>query len=153
MTGAVSSADGTGPTEPRGPARGLARGPAADPDRGAGSVLVVGLVAVAVALAALLGVLARAQGAHLVARSAADLAALAAASVLVAPPGVVVADPAASPAASCALAGEVAARNGGTLARCTALGDGVVQVTVTHGSALGTASAVARAGPAWARGP
>lgn len=127
--------------------------PAPDADRGAGSVLVLGLMAVVITVAALLGVLARAQGARLVARSAADLGAVAAASVLAAPPGIVLADPAASPAVACALAGEVAARNGGTLTRCAALGDGVVQVTATRGSVLGTASAVARAGPVWARGP
>jgi len=120
-------------------------------ERGAGTVLVIGLVAVVVTLAGLLSVLARAQGARLQARTAADLSALAAASVLLAPPGVVLADP--SVARACDLAREVVQRNGATMTRCSVLDHGVVEVWTTRPTVLGAATAVAWAGPAWARGP
>lgn len=110
-------------------------------------MLVVAVVAVALVLAAGVGVLVRAQAARTGAQTAADLAALAAASSVAAPPGVLLDDPDSRPGAVCRLADEVAGRNGGALARCEVRPGGVVQVTVTRGSLVGVVTAVARAGP------
>lgn len=119
-------------------------------DRGSGTVLVVGLVAVVLVLAVTVGALARGQGARAGVQTAADLAALAAATSIAVPSGVVL--PAAGPAAEpCALAGEVAGRNGADITRCAVLGGGVVEVTASRPTLTGAATATARAGPRTAR--
>lgn len=108
---------------------------------------MVAVVAVVLVLAAGIGVLVRAQAARTGAQTAADLAALAAASSVAAPPGVLLDDPDSRPEAVCGLADQVARRNGGTLERCEVRAGGVVQVTVTRGTPVGLATAMARAGP------
>lgn len=110
-------------------------------DRGSGTVLLLALVAVALVVAALLGLLASAQLARGRAQTAADLGALAGASgMLAGRPG----DP-------CAAVGEVVRRNGGTLGSCADEGAGVLTVRVVVVSATASATAWARAGPASAR--
>ena len=110
-------------------------------DDGSGTVLLLALVAVALLVAAMLGLLASAQLARGRAQSAADLGALAgAASMLAGRPG----DP-------CTAATEVVRRNGGRLASCVDEGGGVLTVRVVVASRTGSATASARAGPASAR--
>jgi hypothetical protein len=128
----------------------------AEHERGSGTVLVIGLVAVVLVLGAALGALGRVQGARSGARTAADLGALAAASAIAVPDGITLAAPAAPGRADggpCALAAEVVERNGARLSGCMHLGSGVVQVTATRPTVIGPASATARAGPSSARGP
>lgn len=117
-----------------------------DPERGSGTVLALALMAVTLVLAAALGLLVGAQGARGQAQAGADLGALAAAAHLVSRGTDAVPD-------ACAVAAEVAARNGARLASCTSAGAAVVDVTVTRRSTAGTATAHARAGPASAREP
>ncbi len=121
-------------------------------DQGSGSVLAIGLLAVVLVLAAALGVLGRAQSARSAAQAAADLAAIAAASSIALPPGVVLAPGAADRGSPCDLAGQVIERNGAVVVRCVLLPDGVVQVIASRSAGFGTATAIARAGPASARG-
>jgi secretion/DNA translocation related TadE-like protein len=116
-------------------------------DRGAGTVLAVGLVAVVLVLAAALAVLTQAATARHRAEAAADLAALAAADALL---GRADGDP-------CARAARTAAANGARLASCAPRAGAVVRVVVEvrpqgPAGALGPARAVARAGPADAAG-
>lgn len=119
-------------------------------DRGSGTVLVLGLVAVVLVLTAAVAALARGQGARVSVQTAADLAALAAAESIAIPSGVVL--PSEGPATEpCALAGDVAARNGAALTRCTVIGGGVVEVTASRPTLAGAATATARAGPRAAR--
>lgn len=109
-----------------------------DREAGSGTVLLVGVVAALVLLAALVGVLGGSAAARGAAQGAADLAALAAAGADMSGTG----EP-------CSLAGEVARRNGGTLTRCAPEGDGIYVVTATAPAPAGrTAEARARAGPA-----
>ncbi|PFG35164.1 Rv3654c family TadE-like protein [Sanguibacter antarcticus] len=109
-----------------------------DREAGAGTVLLVGVVAALVLLAAFVGVLGGTVSARGAAQGAADLAALSAAGADMSG----VQEP-------CSLADEVARRNGGTVAECLAEGDGIYTVAVTVGAPVGrTASARARAGPA-----
>lgn len=115
-------------------------------ERGAGTVLVLGVVAVTLVLVLGLAALAQAQAARGTARSGADLAALAAASA------------ARDGWDACARADEVAERNQTAVTACGEQGGGVVRVDVVSrtgvtlfGVALGRASAAARAGPATAR--
>ncbi|MEZ0448175.1 Rv3654c family TadE-like protein [Cellulomonas sp. ICMP 17802] len=110
-------------------------------DRGSGTVLLLGLMAAVVLVAALLGLLASAQLARGRAQSAADLAALAGAAVLRHE----------SATGACALADEVARRNGARLVDCTDEGDGVLGVRAVVHAAAGDATAAARAGPSSAR--
>lgn len=120
-------------------------------DRGSGTVLVIGLVGVVVALTAVLGLVAAAHRGRVVAQAGADLGALAAAGSLALPPGFVRAGgPDVDP---CALAAEAAARNGARVTECDArpAGDVVVRTAVT--TPVGTAVAAARAGPAHLRQP
>jgi secretion/DNA translocation related TadE-like protein len=117
-------------------------------DRGSGTVLLLGVVAVVVVLAAGLGLLVSAQLARGRAQAAADLAALAAADELRGGPAGLGAAVGGSP---CGVAGAVAERNGGRLISCRAEGLGVVRVQVAVGGRAGTASADARAGPVSAR--
>ncbi len=110
-------------------------------DRGSATVLGAAMVAVLVLCLAVVGALLSAVEASHRARAAADLAALAAAGALL--------DPAVD-RAPCAVAGDLAGRNGGQLRSCDVHGDTVtVSVTVAPAvSALGVATARARAGPA-----
>ncbi|GEK20091.1 Rv3654c family TadE-like protein [Cellulomonas xylanilytica] len=110
-------------------------------EQGSGTVLLLALVAVALVVAAMLGLLASAQLARGRAQSAADLGALAGAAGLLAGQA---RDP-------CATAAEVVRRNGGRLSSCTDEGAGVLTVRVAVQGAAGTATASARAGPASAR--
>lgn len=123
------------------------RGRCRDCDRGAGTVLVIALVAVVFVLAAGLGVVARGHLDRARAQAAADLAALAAAGSIAVPAGVALAAPARRD--PCALAGEVAGRNAAAVDRCTVVTGGVVEVRVRAGGAAATASA----GPRSARAP
>lgn len=108
----------------------------ADRDRGSGTVLVLALVASALVLAGLLGLLASAQGARGRAQTAADLAALAGAHrALTGADG------------ACAVAGQVAARNGARLDACRQAPGAVVEVVAGVPGVWGTATAAARAGP------
>ena len=108
-------------------------------DRGSGTVLMVGLVAVVLALFVAISLLGRAQSARGAAQTAADLAALAAAQQLV--------DGGAGPTVACGTAREVVAANGAVLTGCSLLGHGVVRVTCERSGGLGAARASARAGP------
>ena len=110
-------------------------------DRGSGTVLLLALVAVALVVAAMLGLLASAQLARGRAQSAADLGALAGAARLLAGHA---GDP-------CATAAQVVRRNHAALSSCTDEGAGVVTVEVVVEGAAGSATASARAGPASAR--
>lgn len=117
-----------------------------DAERGAGTVLVLGVVAAVLVLALGLAALAHAQAARGAAQTGADLAALAAATA--ARDGW---DP-------CGRAREVAARNAVSVTACAEQDGGVVRVDVATtagvivlGVELGRASAAARAGPATAR--
>lgn len=125
------------------------------PDEGSGTVLVVGLVAVALVLAAAAGTLGGAYVTRGRAQAAADLAALAAAGLLAPPAGVDVAPEAIRAADPCAVALDAAERNGARLTSCVAAADGVVAVTVTTDRTPGpfgmAATARARAGPSSAR--
>ncbi|KRD45675.1 hypothetical protein ASE38_08830 [Cellulomonas sp. Root930] len=110
-------------------------------DRGSGTVLLLALVAVLLVVAGLLGLLAAAQLARGRAQTAADLGALAGAAQLLA----------AGSGDPCAVAAQTVRRNGGTLAACSDDGQGVLTVRVAVPTAIGAASAWARAGPASAR--
>ena len=132
-------------------------------ERGSGTVVAVGLVAVVLLLITMISLLGRAQSARGSAQTAADLGALAAAQHLVGASGVgsgaaggsgpVVrrADPrvasGAGAVAACGIARDVVAANGAVLGRCEVLGGGVVRVTASRPGGLGIAAATARAGP------
>ncbi|WP_456788900.1 Rv3654c family TadE-like protein [Cellulomonas sp. P5_C5] len=110
-------------------------------EQGSGTVLLLALVAVALVVAAMLGLLASAQLARGRAQTAADLGALAgAAQLLVGRPG-----------DACATVATVVRSNGARLTSCSDEGAGVVRVRVVVPGAAGSASASARAGPASAR--
>lgn len=120
-----------------------------DPERGSGTVLVVGLVGVVVALTAALGLVAATHHGRAVAQAGADLGALAAASGLSLPPGFTRATgPDVDP---CALAATVAARNGARVTACEPRPAGDVVVRTSVSTPMGTATATARAGPAHLR--
>jgi len=113
-------------------------------DRGSGTVLALGLIAVALVLGLALAALSSAQGARGQAQTAADLAALAGATALQ------------GGWDACPTARETVERNGAELVACVEQGDGVVRVDVVReatgwAGVLGTARAAARAGPASAR--
>ncbi|MFD2797729.1 Rv3654c family TadE-like protein [Promicromonospora vindobonensis] len=114
--------------------------PEPGPERGAGTVLVLGIVAAVLLLAVGIAALGAAQNARGAAQAAADLGALAGATAL--RDGF---DP-------CGTAGGAVTRNGAEIASCEVLGGGVVRVVATRqasgpGGALGEARASARAGP------
>jgi secretion/DNA translocation related TadE-like protein len=123
------------------------RGPGSgrrDSERGAGTVLILGIIAAVLLLALGIAALGAAQNARGAAQAAADLGALAGATAL--RDGF---DP-------CGTAGAAVARNGAEVASCEVLGGGVVRVAATRapagvsgafGGALGPARASARAGP------
>jgi secretion/DNA translocation related TadE-like protein len=109
-------------------------------ERGAGTVLVLGIVAAILVLAFGIAALGAAQNARGAVQAAADLGALAGATAL--RDGF---DP-------CGTAGTAVARNGAEVASCEELGGGVVRVVATRVAAgprgvLGEARASARAGP------
>ncbi|MDC7123485.1 histidine kinase [Cellulomonas fimi] len=104
-------------------------------DDGSVTVVLAAVVAVALVLAAFLGVVASARAGRLQAQTAADLAALAAASALRAGGD------------ACATARLVAERNGASVSACTDEGNGVVRVGAQRRTGVGTALAEARAGP------
>ncbi len=115
-----------------------------DPELGAGTVLVLGIVAAILLLAVGIAALGTAQNVRGATQAAADLGALAGATAL--RDGF---DP-------CSTAGATVARNGAEIASCEVLGGGVVRVVATRaaagpggelGSVLGQARASARAGP------
>ncbi|MBO1753056.1 histidine kinase [Actinotalea sp. BY-33] len=127
-----------------------------DPERGAGTVLVLALVAVVILLSASVAVLGRAQAAGASAQTAADLAALAAAASIAVPTGMVLAPEARSAAGGergCALAAPVAERNGAAVLACEEQGGGVVAVEVGAPGPMGQATGRAVAGPPSARAP
>ena len=112
------------------------------PDRGAGSVLGLALVAVLLILTMAVVGVARAVHARGTAQVAADLGALAAATSLH--------DLTGSAGDPCAVAGRVVVANGAELTACRTRGGEVVvstRVTLTDGTGL-AARASARAGPA-----
>jgi secretion/DNA translocation related TadE-like protein len=120
------------------------REPERDSERGAGTVLILGIVAAVLLLAVGIAALGAAQNARGTAQVAADLGALAGATAL--RDGF---DP-------CGTAGDAVTRNGAETASCEVLGGGVVRVVATRvvlgpggglGGALGEARASARAGP------
>ncbi|WP_454850937.1 Rv3654c family TadE-like protein [Promicromonospora soli] len=120
-----------------------------DPERGAGTVLILGIVGVVLLLAGGIAALGAAQNARGAAQAAADLGALAGATAL--RDGF---DP-------CGTAAAAVGRNGAEVASCEVLGGGVVRVVATRavvgssrelGGALGPARASARAGPRVATG-
>lgn len=117
-----------------------------DVEHGAGTVLVLGVVAAVLVLALALAGLAQAQAARGTAQTGADLAALAAATA------------ARDGWEPCGRAREAAARNRAVVVACTEQGAGVVRVDVESsagvtflGVTFGRATAAARAGPASAR--
>ncbi|MBD8057517.1 histidine kinase [Cellulomonas sp. JH27-2] len=112
------------------------RGLACLGDRGSGTVLLLGVVAVLVVVAGALGLLAVAQGARGRAQAAADLGALAGASAWRFGTG----DP-------CDVAGQAVRRNGARLGGCETQADGIVAVVAVVGAPSGDATARARAGP------
>lgn len=113
-------------------------------DDGAGSVLALGLVALVLVLVVAVASLGQVEVARARAQGAADLAALAGATRLRALGEV---EP------SCALAERAVERNDAVLDECTQVRAGVLEVRVHRGTPFGAATAVARAGPASARGP
>jgi hypothetical protein len=136
-------------------------------DRGAGTVLALGLIGLLAAATIATATLGRVMVARHRASAAADLAALAVAAALVdasvtggpvstgAQPAAVAGAPGdASPSAPCRRGAHVATVNGARLTRCEAgeAGEVRVLVQVSTGVALppfGVATAQARAGPAW----
>lgn len=116
-------------------------------ERGSGTVLVLGVIGVLLALAVGVAALIRAQAAAGRARLAADLAALGGATAL---------NSITAPADPCAVAGGVARANGAALSSCAVTGEDVVVEAVVRVQVLGvdrTATAAARAGPVDAPGP
>ncbi|MCR6689122.1 Rv3654c family TadE-like protein [Cellulomonas sp.] len=108
-------------------------------DRGAGTVLLLAVVLVALLAAAGVGAVATAHAARGRAQAAADLAALAGATEL---------RHTYDAGQACARADQAAQRNGAVLRACDATGAGVVEVAVTVPHVLGGgAVAHARAGP------
>lgn len=105
---------------------------------------MLAVVAVAVTMLLMVSMLARAQSGRGSAQAAADLAALAGAGELArtgpAPGGDEV-------RGACAVARETARANGCVLTSCDYRGSGVLDVSASRATAVGTAVAVARAGP------
>lgn len=116
-------------------------------ERGSGTVLVLGVIGVLLALAVGVTALIRAQAAAGRARLAADLAALGGATAL---------NSITAPADPCVVAGGVARANGAVLSSCAVTGEDVVVEAAVRVQVLGvdrTATAAARAGPVDAPGP
>ncbi|MDO4900552.1 Rv3654c family TadE-like protein [Actinomyces sp.] len=116
-------------------------GPPPGTERGSGTVMVLGIIAVVLSLALGATGLIQAQAAAGRARSAADLAALAGATALTS---------VFAPADPCATAQQVARANGAELADCTVDGEDVTVTVAVPTRILGIprrAGAAARAGP------
>ena len=116
-------------------------------ERGSGTVLVLGVIGMLLALAVGVAALIQAQAAAGRARLAADLAALGGATAL---------NSITAPADPCAVAGGVARANGAALGSCAVTGEDVVVEVGVRVQVLGvdrTATAAARAGPVDAPGP
>ena len=110
-------------------------------ERGSGTVLVLGIIAVLLAMAVCAGGLIQAQAAGK-ARSAADLAALGGATAL---------SSVVAPSEPCETAGRVARANGAEVTVCTVVGEDVVVEVSVRTRVLGVvreAVSAARAGPA-----
>ncbi len=143
-----------------------------DPERGAGTVLVVALVAAAATGLLTVSLLAAAHSGRSAAQTAADLAAIAVAdqvargitgaggsasaglddaSVAGETPPTASATDGAPFAAACAVGRATAEANGCHLTSCDDLGAGVVEVRTSRRTAAGAARAVARAGSEEAR--
>ncbi|MGV8976817.1 MAG: pilus assembly protein TadG-related protein [Cellulomonas sp.] len=128
-------------------------------DRGSGTVLALAVIAVVVLMATALGLLAGARAARGQAQAAADLAALAGASQLLRAAVEESGGPGAGPglttdrtwSAACATAAEASRRNGAQLTSCECGPGGVLRVATSRRSAVGVATARARAGPRSAR--
>ena len=130
-----------GARAPLGRGRGAASGALSD-ERGAGTVLVVGVIAVLRAAARGVSGLIQAQAAAGKARSAADLAALGGATAL---------SSVVAPSEPCETAGRVARANGAEVTVCTVVGEDVVVEVSVRTRVLGVvreAVSAARAGPA-----
>lgn len=117
-------------------------------ERGSGTLLMLGLVAVVLTLIAVIALLAETQSARGAAQAAADLGALAAAEHLVESARGGAAPVAGARGTACAVARAVVSANGASLTGCALLDDGVVRVTTAQSGGLGPARASARAGPA-----
>ncbi|MET1064148.1 MAG: Rv3654c family TadE-like protein [Arthrobacter sp.] len=109
------------------------------PERGAGTVLALGLGAMVILAAVLIVLLAQSAAMALRAAAAADLAALAGAD---AARGISIGEP-------CAVAADVAQRNGASLVSCSEEAGNTVQVRTELNirTPLGGATGLARAGP------
>ena len=110
-------------------------------ERGSGTVLVLGIVAVLLAMAVCAGGLIQAQAAAGKARSAADLAALGGATAL---------SSVLAPADPCEVAERVARANGAEVTTCSVTGEDVVVEVSVEARVLGVsrpAVSSARAGP------
>jgi len=111
-------------------------------DCGSGTVLVLGIIAVLLAMAVCAGGLIQAQAAAGKARSAVDLAALGGATAL---------SSIVAPGEPCEVAGRVARANGAEVTECTVVGEDVVVEVSVRTRVLGIdreAVSAARAGPA-----
>ena len=111
-------------------------------ERGSGTVIVLGIIAVLLAMAVCAGGLIQAQAAAGKARSAADLAALGGATAL---------SSVVAPGEPCETAGRVARANGAEATECTVVGEDVVVEVSVRTRVLGVvreAVSAARAGPA-----
>ncbi len=111
-------------------------------ERGSGSVLVLGVVAVLLVVGVAATALVQAQGAMSRARTGADMAALAGATAL---------SSLTRPADPCQRASQVAAANGTQLQECTVSGQDVTVSVTARARVMGVpraARAAARAGPA-----
>ena len=110
-------------------------------ERGSGTVLVLGIIAVLLAMAVCAGGLIQAQAAAGKARSTADLAALGGATAL---------SSVLAPADPCEVAERVARANGAEVTACTVTGEDVTVEVSVGARVLGvarTAASAARAGP------
>jgi secretion/DNA translocation related TadE-like protein len=136
LTGGWESGWETGPWHGYGP---RSRGRRRSQERGAGTVLALGVALVVILGAALLLLLARSAVAASRAAAAADLAALAAAD---AARGITPGDP-------CTVARDVALKNHAAVLGCSQAPDASVQVRteLNAGPLLGVARGLARAGP------
>lgn len=109
-------------------------------ETGAGTVLVLAVIAVVLLLLGWVGLLAGAQAARGRAQAAADLAALAGAQALRAGGD------------ACATVSEVVRRNAAAASSCEVQASGAVRVVASVPTVVGAATAEARAGPRSARG-
>lgn len=112
------------------------------PDRGAGTVLVLTVVAAGMLVVLVVALLAQGYLAGARAHASADLAALAAARTAVR----------GEPSRACRVAEEVAREHGAGVLRCSVEPSGAVVIEVEVTVPFGPAHAIARAGPAWLAG-